>query len=149
MTKAKKLTAAAEHARRSSAVDGYIAALDHRYKPLVAALREVVLSAHEEIEEGLKWNAPSFWRGEWFGTFHLRSKDGLMVVLHRGAKLKSGPENCEISDPDKLLRWLGDNRCTITFKDSDDVKRRLPALKMLIEQWSRKVAEEADKVVNR
>jgi len=52
----EKTTKATETAR----VDEYMKTLDHPLKELSEAIRKVILSAHPELGEEIKWNAPSF-----------------------------------------------------------------------------------------
>lgn len=120
----------------SAAVDALMAALAHPHKPAIEALRRTILAADPAIAEGVKWNAPSFRTHEYFGTVHLRAKDGVVLILHRGAKLRALPEQgLGIDDPAGLLRWLATDRAQATFADAGDVQRRGPALQALLRQW--------------
>jgi hypothetical protein len=87
------------------------------------------------MAQGIKWNAPSFRTTEWFATFHLRAKEGVQVILHRGAKKKDNSETVEIGDPDGLLQWLSTDRASVTFRDTKDVESKKAAFGRIIKQW--------------
>ena len=113
-------------------VESFLASLDHPLKPEVLAVRQVILGADPSIAEGIKWNAPSFRTSEWFATFHLRAKAGIQVILHLGAKARSGPD---IAFDDPLLVWLGKDRASVTFRDANDVAAKREAFAGLIRRW--------------
>src|SRR3974377_2212102 len=81
-------------------VDAYIGKLKHPLLPVVKALRKVILSAHKEIGEEIKWNAPAFfYAGEmkpsdpkkykrYVVVFNLDQKDCIRLVFPSGAKIK-------------------------------------------------------------
>lgn len=120
----------------SEAVDALMSALEHPHKPAVEALRRAILAADAAIAEGVKWNAPSFRTHEYFATVHLRAKNGVALILHRGAKVRALPGNgLAIDDPAGLLHWLGADRAQVAFACVDDVERRAPALQALLRQW--------------
>lgn len=114
-------------------VRSFLATLDHAQKPAILAIRTILLST-PGVTEGIKWNAPSFRTTEWFATFHLRAKAGVMVILHLGAKVKAG-DGITIDDPAGLLTWLGKDRASITFADEADVETKREALATLIRRW--------------
>lgn len=115
-------------------VETFLASLDHPFKPEILALRQIILGADPSIEEGIKWNAPSFRTSEYFATFHLRAKPGVQIILHRGAKKREGP-GVSIEDPESLLEWLGDDRASVKFRDMQDVEAKRSALAALVRQW--------------
>lgn len=117
-------------------VEALLATLVHPRKREILALREVILGAHSSIEEGVKWNAPSFRTREWFATIHLRARDGVQVILHLGAKATAASTGgIDIDDPKKMLTWLGKDRATVVFKDLDDLAARRAAFQSLLKQW--------------
>jgi hypothetical protein len=117
-------------------VDAFLAALEHPHRAEILALRQIILGADPRIEEGIKWNAPSFRTSEWFATFHLRAKAGVQVILHFGAKVRDrSAARAAIADPDGLLEWLGPDRASAKFRDLDDVQAKRPAFTAVIRQW--------------
>lgn len=131
-----KLTAA----DTTAAVDRFMAALDHPFKSELETLRRALLATDPAIAEGIKWNAPSWRTTEYFATTHLRSKAGLGLILHLGAKVRALPEGgLDIPDPAGLLKWLGPDRAQVEFSSAADLDGKLPALKTLLRAWIRQV----------
>lgn len=118
----------------SAAVDQFMAALVHPHKDAIEALREIICAAHPSIAEGVKWNAPSFRTTEYFGTAHLRAKDGIGLILHLGAKAREDPM-FDLSDPERLLEWLARDRALVSFDGIDHVRARESALQAIVRQW--------------
>jgi hypothetical protein len=120
----------------SAAVDQFMATLDHPFKADLETLRRAISAVHPSIAEGIKWNAPSWRTTEYFATTHLRSKMGLGLILHLGAKARALPEGgLIVSDPTGLLKWLGKDRAQVEFGTSADLQAKLPALRALLGQW--------------
>lgn len=123
-------------AQQSVAVAEFLAALDHPCKAEIEALRKIILGAHADIGEGIKWNAPSFRTHEYFATFNLRSKVGVQLIFHTGAKVKaSATEGLAIDDPTGLLTWLAKDRASASFTDLKDIDTKRSALKRLVRAW--------------
>lgn len=122
----------------SSAVDEFMARLDHPFRAEIAALRELVLGVDPAIAEGIKWNAPSFRTSEYFATTHLRAKTGVGLILHRGAKARALPAGgLVIDDPEQLLQWLDEERAMIELRSAEQLRAQRAALASVIRQWIR------------
>jgi len=113
----------------------FMAALDHPQKPAINHLRKLILTLSPTITEEIKWNAPSFRTTEFFATTNLRSKVGLGLILHLGAKVRTLPENFSIDDPAGILKWLAKDRATLDFKDLKHLKANQPAVEHILRQW--------------
>lgn len=130
--------AGAARAPRGAAptVEVFLAALAHPLDREIRALRKLVLGLDPAVREELKWNAPSFATREHFATFHLRSRESVMLVLHLGAKGKATAAfRASIEDPDGLLEWRGAERATLSFRDLAEIQSRTPALRRILRQW--------------
>lgn len=114
-------------------VEALLASLEHPFKREIIALREIILGADSRITEGVKWNAPSFRTTEWFATVHLRARDGVQVILHRGAKVREGAPT--VDDPSGLLEWLGKDRASVKFSDLDDVEAKRERFTTIVRGW--------------
>lgn len=126
----------ASKADTGAAVDALMAGLDHPHKDAIARLRSLVLATDPAIAEGVKWAAPSFRTHEYFATTHLRSKAGLGLILHLGAKARQLPaEGVAIDDPAGMLHWLAADRAQLLFADRADLEARKDALQGLLRQW--------------
>lgn len=120
----------------AAAVDEFMATLEHPSKAEVQALRRAISAVDPSIAEGIKWNAPSWRTSEYFATTHLRSKTGLGLILHLGAKARELPDGgLKIADPTGLLKWLGKDRAQVEFSSASDLNAKLPALQAVLRQW--------------
>ncbi len=120
----------------SAAVDELLLQLQHPQTRLITAIRQVVLAADPRIREGVKWHAPSFATAEYFATVHLRSKVGIGLILHLGAKKRELPAaGLQISDPDGLLKWLAADRAQLEFADLPDFEQKATAVQAVLRQW--------------
>lgn len=112
--------------------DEYLTALEHPLKPVIEAVRKLILGVDPAIREGIKWNAPSYRTTADFATFHLR--DGrVWLILHTGAKGKTG--GVSVADPTGLVEWLDANRAVVKFADAKDVRSKKAALTVLLREW--------------
>ncbi|NOT34675.1 MAG: DUF1801 domain-containing protein [Candidatus Eisenbacteria bacterium] len=116
-------------------VTAFLAALEHPHKPDIEAIRAIIVSADKRIHESIRWNAPSFGIDDHFATFNLRSKAGVQVVLHRGAKVRAGLADPKIDDPNGLLKWAAKDRCVATFADAKDIQAKRVAFLAILKQW--------------
>lgn len=120
----------------SAAVDAFMAELVHPHKPEIEALRALMLGVAPAVQEGVKWNAPSFRTSEYFATTRLRAKSGFSVVLHLGAKARQLPAGgVTIDDPARLLKWLGPDRAIVEFASADAFNSAKTALQAVLRQW--------------
>ncbi len=122
--------------KKENDVDAFMQALDHPLKAEIEAAREIILSARAGIEEGVKWNAPSFRTADYFATIHLRAKTEVQIILHTGAKAKSKRMEGAIDDPRGLLRWLAPDRALVSLGAGAAFQANRPALRALIRGWT-------------
>lgn len=117
-------------------VDDFMRDLEHPFKAEIQALRSIILGADPDVTEGIKWKVPSFARGEYFATLHLRAPDGVHVIFHLGAKVRDlGPEGIAVADPTCLLQWLAKDRAIAKFRDVADIESRRAELEALVREW--------------
>jgi len=96
----------------------------------------LMLAVDPGIREGIKWNAPSFRTTEYFATTNLRSRAGVGIILHLGARVRSLPAGgVKIDDPTKLLKWLGKDRAMVEFGNSRDLGEKATAFQSVLRQW--------------
>jgi hypothetical protein len=122
-------------AEKLSAVDDYMDALQHGRKAEIETLRKLIHDAVPGLEERIKWNAPSFGKGEDDRiTMRLHPGDRLQLILHRGAK--AGADDLfRFEDPDRLISWAAPDRGVVTFADSADLASKAEALKPVLQRW--------------
>lgn len=114
--------------------EAYLAALDATHKDAFNALCGVVRSVDPRIDEGIKWNAPSFFITDHFATTGLTRDGVIRLVLHTGAKKRPDPLPIAIVDGD-FLDWVAPDRAVVTFADLHRVNELAPRLTPVIEQW--------------
>ena len=120
----------------SEAVDKFMATLEHPFKAEIEAIRRLMLGVDPSVREGIKWNAPSFRTTEYFATTNLRSRAGVGIILHLGAKVRKLPaDGVRIDDPMKLLKWLGKDRAMVEFGNSRDLGEKAAAFQLILRQW--------------
>jgi hypothetical protein len=128
----------------SEAVERYLKALVHPLRPEVEALRKIILKADGRVAEGIKWNAPSFFCGDWFATFDLRSKAWLQIIFHRGAKVKLVKSERYVKDSGGILKWISNDRCAAKFVSKEDVAPKAAALTEVVAEWVQNLSDEAE-----
>ncbi len=114
---------------RTDKVNEFLENLSHPLKAEVEAVRSIIKGVNKDINEEIKWKAPSFnYKGEYLVTFNLRDEKRVHLVFHNPqvSKVKS-----------KLLEGDYVDRRMAYFADMNDVKTKKPmlekALKDLIE----------------
>lgn len=113
-------------AKTISAADGtkqvstFLEALDHPLKAEVLHIREIIKGANKNIDEQIKWNAPSFsYNGEYLVTFNLRATDRIHLVFHNPMISKVKSELLEGDYPDRRMTY---------FKNMQDIEDKRPVL---------------------
>lgn len=104
----------------------------------VDTLRDIILTTQPQLEEHIKWNAPSYvLDDEDRITFNLMNKQGVVkLVLHMGATRKEDKKGEPImQDQSGLIEWSSDIRGMITFNSINDVTSNIAALKRIITDW--------------
>lgn len=115
-------------------------ASDHPLHKEIEAARRIILGASPTIGEGIKWNAPSFrTEKDWFATINLRSKEGLQIILHLGAKTRPDLKAFKIADPEGLMKWLGKDRALVTLGAGRDIAANSKALEAVVRAWIKHV----------
>lgn len=131
----KKKAKSAKPSQTSAEVVAFLATLEHPLKPVLQAIRKIILGLRPDVREELKWNAPSFCTHEHFATFHLRAADKVQLILHRGAKVKKAASKLPLADPSGLLKWLGKDRALVIFTDVASVKSNRKAFETILREW--------------
>lgn len=114
----------------------FLAALDHPHRPVILAIRALILAADPRVREHIKWNAPTFHTDVDFATFHLRGNGGVQLVLYLGVTSRPDSEaRTIIADPTGLLEWKAADRAIVTIRDADHLEEERGALMAVLGQW--------------
>lgn len=117
-----------------SAVDTYLAALDHPFRSFVEQVRGELLASSDAVHERIKWNAPSFGYGDADRvTFRLRPAPTCQLILHRGAAKIA--EALDFADPAGLLAWKSPDRAVISFASPEVAASRLDEVVDTAVRW--------------
>lgn len=109
---------------KQTSVDEFIQDLDHPFKEEVQILRKLILKVNKDINEEIKWNAPSFsYEGSYLVTFNLWEKARVHLVFHN-------PEILKVRST--LLEGSYDRRRMAYFKDKEDIRQKRFALEKVI-----------------
>lgn len=104
----------------------------------VDTLRELILTTEPQLDEHIKWNAPSYvLDGEDRITFNLMNKQEVVkLVFHMGATRKEDKKGEPIMQDDSgLIEWSSDIRGMVTFNTIDDITSNITALRKVITEW--------------
>ncbi|PZR40268.1 MAG: DUF1801 domain-containing protein [Azospira oryzae] len=109
----------------------------HPLKEVMEEVRKLILGTNNEITEHIKWNAPSFCiDGDDRITFNLSKNDYLLLVFHRGAKVKDSKGKGPLfNDTSGLLEWLTNDRATIKISGTREMTSKKHLLKKVVKQW--------------
>jgi len=105
---------------RTDKVDEFLENLSHPLKAEVEAVRSIIKGVNKDINEEIKWKAPSFnFKGEYLVTFNLRDEKRIHLVFHN-------PQISKVKN--KLLEGDYKDRRMAYFADMKDVKVKKPML---------------------
>jgi hypothetical protein len=121
---------------RSAEVDAFVAALDHPFKAEIMELRLAILDSNADIDEHIKWNAPSFlYGGEDRVTFRLQPGRTFQVILHRGAKVRADTQDFTFEDHSGLLVWVATDRGVVRFPSPRSAANQRKDVVALVNRW--------------
>src|SRR5690242_11981523 len=96
-------------------VDDWMAKYDNPQKPLVEAVRQLVLKADKRIGETIKWQAPTFvYKGN-LASFYPKARAHVSLMFHTGAKIAGDFPSLEGS---------GDTSRVLKIADVADLKQK-------------------------
>jgi hypothetical protein len=120
---------------KKQSVAAYLATLRHERAAEIERLRELILAAHPDLVEAIKWNAPSFAvDGDDRVTLRLAPGDLVQLILHRGAKVRD-TSGFNFADESGLVKWLAPDRGAVTLNDAADLEAKAPAIQKLVQSW--------------
>jgi uncharacterized protein YdhG (YjbR/CyaY superfamily) len=111
---------------RTDKVDEFLRELSHPLKAEVEAVRSILKGVSKDINEEIKWKAPSFnYKGEYLVTFNLRETRRIHLVFHNPMipKIKS-----------QLLEGDYADRRMTYFSDMQDIHAKKAELQRVLKQ---------------
>lgn len=129
-----RLEQAIEALGARSEVEHFLQTVRHSRLEEIEAVRTIILASSKDLQEHVKWNAPSFQLdGDDRITFRLQPKDVVQLVFHRGVKVRR--DDFSFEDPSGLLQLVAGDRGVVTFAGMADVKTKARALGVLVKAW--------------
>lgn len=118
-------------------VKEFIQTSKHPLKKAVEEIREIILGADKRITEHIKWNAPSFcFNGDDRITFNLSKNDRILLIFHRGAKVKDGKSKEPLfEDTTGMLEWLAHDRAVVKIQTIEEVAGKKAVLTKIVKRW--------------
>jgi len=117
---AKISQAEAKRQAATAKVDGFMKKLKHPFKAEVEMMRKIIKGVDKDMDEEIKWNAPSFsYHRKYLVTFNLPEKEKIHLVFHNPmlSKVKS-----------RLLEGDYKHRRMAYFSGKSDIKAKQTAL---------------------
>ena len=107
-------------------VDRWLTESTHPLKELMQRVRRVILSADGRVEEGIKWQTPTFsFRGN-IASINPQAKQFLSLMFHRGADIPGNFPNLEGGG--KVARYM-------KFQDAGDLEAKSAELQAIVRAW--------------
>lgn len=123
--------------KKYKSVSEFLDELNEDKKVQVQELRTVINNSEMNLEEIIKWNAPSYVvNGEDRITFNI-NKEGLVeLILHMGATRKENKNGEPIMKDDTgFIEWNSDIRGMIVFQNIEDVRAKKEIVAEIIKRW--------------
>lgn len=123
--------------KKYSTVYEFMSDLDEPRKEQVELLRGIIMDSFPDLEEHIKWNAPSYvFNGEDRITFNTHYPDKVILVFHMGATKKEDKSAPKVyKDETGLVVWNSDIRGMVTFVSSEDVIVKKKDLQKIVADW--------------
>ena len=94
---------------RTDKVDEFLQELSHPLKAEVEAVRSIIKGVNKDINEEIKWKAPSFsYRGEYLVTFNLWETKRIHLVFHNSKVSKVKSPLLEGDYADRRMAYFAD-----------------------------------------
>lgn len=111
---------------RADAVEAFLRELSHPLTAEIEAVRSIIKGADKNINEEVKWKAPSFnFKGEYLVTFNLRDAKRIHLVFHNAMIPKVKSDLLEGDYKDRRMMYLADMK---------DIKAKKSELEKILKQ---------------
>jgi hypothetical protein len=110
----------------SPEVDSWMAAYNNPQKPLVQAVREVLLAADPRVSECIKWQAPTFTYKGNIASFFPKAKAHASLMFHKGATIPGSFPSLEGDGPEGR---------SLKVRDMADLVEKRAELEAIIRAW--------------
>ena len=111
---------------KKTKVDEYMHKLENPHKDLWEAIRDIILNVDPEMEEDIKWGAPTFIYNGNMATFNPRAKKFVNLTFHTGA---------EITDPESVLEGDAKEARVFRVTNSEELNKKKAGLELVVKNW--------------
>ena len=111
---------------KKTKVDEYMHKLENPHKDLWEAIRDIILNVDPEMEEDIKWGAPTFMYNGNMATFNPRAKKFVNLTFHTGA---------EITDPESVLEGDAKEARVFRVTNSEELNKKKAGLELVVKNW--------------
>ena len=120
----------------SSEVTTFLDSLSHPFREEIEILRHIILAAHPNLTETIKWNGPNYsLAANDRITMKIHPPKQVQLVFHCGAIKKEPPKEKLITDNSGLLEWKTNDRAVATFRNKAAVEKNRENLTAIIRKW--------------
>lgn len=122
----------------SEQVTEHIAKLEPYLATIIEYLRKLILNAHPEVAERIKWNNPSFYYMGEMAPFNPKEykREIIVMNLHKGKIMLIWPSGAKLNNQSGILEGNYSNgRRLLIFKDLADVQVKENVLQALVREW--------------
>lgn len=119
-------------------VSRFLDELNHPFRKEIEQLRNLILTANNELIENIKWNGPNYcYRNEDRITMRIQpiTKKQIQVIFHRGAKVQEQAKEKLILQNFDVLTWKANDRAIATFHQMQDIEDGKTDLNKIINKW--------------
>lgn len=107
-------------------VDAWLESYDNPMKPVVLAIRGVILGTDARMGECIKWKAPTFTFQGNLASFYPKSKQHASLMFHQGAK---------IPGEHPLMEGTGQTSRVIKLGSVAEVKKAKKQIEAIVKAW--------------
>jgi uncharacterized protein YdhG (YjbR/CyaY superfamily) len=112
--------------KKKTDVQAYMDHLEHPFKTEVEVMREIIKGVNKDIQEEIKWNAPSYsYKGSYLVTFNLHATKHIHLVFHNPHIAKIHNDLLEGDYRDRRMAY---------FKDMKDVETKKGMLEIVLRE---------------
>lgn len=118
-------------------VESFLFEVRHPQADIIEAVRKIIHQAVPELQEGIKWNAPSYsLEGKDIITFNFRNFGGVALIFHTGPKGKdSHTGTVPWTEVLSEFTWIADKRGVLKIPDLENLRENQHAIATLLRKW--------------
>lgn len=130
------MTSSSNQMNMNPQVSQFLDEHEHPYRREIDMVRRMVLDAHTDLEETVKWNGPNFSiDGKDRFSLKIFPPKDVTLVLHCGTGPSIPRENRLIDNDFGLLNWKTTDRAFVSLKDQEFIHRNEEKITTILRDW--------------